>query len=98
MKLNAIVDNKLIVQAWEYGKAFGDIDLKIDPATGDIVEKHAEIVDVIQEGVTPDPEVSAILAKYHEMVGPILNEVVGYGCRSNEWRIPYQRHTLVTML
>ena len=77
VKLNAIVDNKLIVQAWEYGKAFGDIDLKIDPATGDIVEKHAEIVDVIQEGVTPDPEVSAILAKYHEMVGPILNEVVG---------------------
>ena len=77
MKLNAIVDNKLIVQAWEYGKAFGDIDLKIDPATGDIVEKHAEIVDVIQEGVTPDPEVSAILAKYHEMVGPILNDVVG---------------------
>ncbi len=77
VKLNAIVDNKLIVQAWEYGKAFGDIDLKIDPATGDIVEKHAEIVDVIQEGVTPDPEVSAILAKYHEMVGPILNDVVG---------------------
>ena len=77
VKLNAIVDNKLIVQAWEYGKAFGDIDLKIDPTTGDIVEKHAEIVDVIQEGVTPDPEVSAILAKYHEMVGPILNDVVG---------------------
>jgi 2',3'-cyclic-nucleotide 2'-phosphodiesterase (5'-nucleotidase family) len=77
VKLNAIVDNKLIVQAWEYGKAFGDIDLKIDPATGDIVEKHAEIVDVIQEGVTPDPEVSSILAKYHEMVGPILNDVVG---------------------
>ncbi|MFJ5714519.1 bifunctional metallophosphatase/5'-nucleotidase [Neobacillus sp. NPDC093127] len=77
VKLNAIVDNKLIVQAWEYGKAFADIDLKIDPVTGDIVEKQAEIVDVIQKGVTPDPEVSAILAKYHEMVGPILNEVVG---------------------
>ncbi|MBS4203406.1 bifunctional metallophosphatase/5'-nucleotidase [Lederbergia citrea] len=78
VKLNAVVDNKLIVQAWEYGKSFADIDLKIDPATGDIVEKHAEIVDVIQEGVTPDPEVSAILAKYHEMVGPILKEVVGF--------------------
>ncbi|MCJ8008656.1 bifunctional metallophosphatase/5'-nucleotidase [Lederbergia wuyishanensis] len=78
VKLNAIVDNKLIVQAWEYGKAFADIDLKIDLSTGDIVEKSAEIVDVIQEGVTPDPEVSAILAKYKEMVGPILNEVVGF--------------------
>ncbi|ETI68467.1 hypothetical protein BAVI_12279 [Neobacillus vireti LMG 21834] len=77
VKLNAIVDNKLVVQAWEYGKAFADIDLKIDPVTGDIVEKHAEIVDVIQKDVTPDPEISAILAKYHKMVGPILNEVVG---------------------
>ncbi|MBS4196693.1 bifunctional metallophosphatase/5'-nucleotidase [Lederbergia citri] len=78
VKLNAIVDNKLIVQAWEYGKAFADIDLKIDLATGDIVEKSAEIVDVIQEGVTPDPEVSAILTKYKELVGPRLNEVVGF--------------------
>ncbi|MFF2448314.1 bifunctional metallophosphatase/5'-nucleotidase [Neobacillus sp. NPDC058068] len=77
VKLNAIVNNKLVVQAWEYGKAFADIDLKIDPVTGDIVEKQAEIVDVIQKDVTPDPEVSAILAKYHELVGPILKEVVG---------------------
>ncbi|MBS4201737.1 5'-nucleotidase C-terminal domain-containing protein [Bacillus sp. FJAT-49732] len=78
VKLNATVDNKLIVQAWEYGKAFADIDLKIDPSTGDIVEKSAEIVDVIQEHVTPDPEVSAILAKYKELVGPRLNEIVGF--------------------
>ncbi|MCO0601324.1 5'-nucleotidase C-terminal domain-containing protein [Peribacillus butanolivorans] len=78
VKLNAIVDNKLIVQSWEYGKSFADIDLNIDRATGDIVEKHAEIVDVIQEGATPDPEVSAILAKYKEMAGPKLNEVMGY--------------------
>lgn len=78
VKLNAIVDNKLIVQAWEYGKSFADIDLNIDRVTGDIVEKHAEIVDVIQEGATPDPEVSAILAKYKEMVGTKLNEVMGY--------------------
>ena len=78
MKLNGIVDNKLIVQAWEYGKSFADIDLEIDRVSGDIVEKHAEIVDVIQEGATPDPEVSAILAKYKEIVGPKLNEVMGY--------------------
>ncbi|QOR66439.1 5'-nucleotidase C-terminal domain-containing protein [Cytobacillus suaedae] len=76
-KVNAMVDNKLIVQAWEYGKAFVDIDLEIDPVTGDIVKKEAEIVDVIQEGVTPDQKVSAILEKYSSAISSKLNEVVG---------------------
>ncbi|RFU62454.1 5'-nucleotidase C-terminal domain-containing protein [Peribacillus glennii] len=77
VKVDAVVDNKLIVQAWEYGKSFGDIDLEIDPATGDVIKKTADVVDVVQQGITPDPEVSAILAKYTEMVGPTLNQVVG---------------------
>ncbi len=77
VKIDAVVDNKLIVQAGEYGKAFADVELEIDPVTGDIVKKSAEIVDVVQEGITPDPEVSAILNKYSEEVGPKLNEVIG---------------------
>lgn len=78
VKLNAVVDGKLIVQAWEYGKAFADVDIEIDRITGDIVKKSAEIVDVVQEGVTPDSEESSILEKYLEQVGPKLNEVIGY--------------------
>lgn len=78
VKLNAVVDNKLIVQAWEYGKAFVDVDLEIDPTTGDVIKKSAEIVDVIQGNIEPDPEVSAILEKYLDQVGPKLNEVIGY--------------------
>ncbi|WP_102028923.1 5'-nucleotidase C-terminal domain-containing protein [Salirhabdus sp. Marseille-P4669] len=77
VKLDGVVDGKLIVQAGEYGKAFADVDLEIDPATGDIVKKTAEVVDVIQEGMTPDPEATAILNDYLEQVGPKLNEVIG---------------------
>ncbi|WP_299089092.1 DUF6359 domain-containing protein [uncultured Metabacillus sp.] len=77
VKLNAVVDNKLIVQAWEYGKAFSDIDLEIDRISGDIVKKSAEIVDVVQGGTSPDAEVKSILDKYLEEVGPKLNEIVG---------------------
>jgi 2',3'-cyclic-nucleotide 2'-phosphodiesterase (5'-nucleotidase family) len=61
VKLNAVVDNKLIVEAWEYGDAIVDIDLEIDPATHDIVKKSAEIVDVVQSGITPDAEIAAIM-------------------------------------
>ncbi|MFS0561540.1 5'-nucleotidase C-terminal domain-containing protein [Terribacillus sp. 179-K 1B1 HS] len=75
--VSATVDNKLIVQASEYGKAFSDVDVEIDRETGDIVSKEAEIVWVDQGAYTPDPTVGAILAKYAEEVAPIMDEVVG---------------------
>ncbi|PKR78050.1 2,' 3'-cyclic nucleotide 2'-phosphodiesterase [Halalkalibacillus sediminis] len=74
---NGYVDDKLIVQAYDYGTAFSDVDLKIDPETGDIVEKTAEIVKVDQSQVEPDEEVAAILAKYEEKVDEIKNDVIG---------------------
>ncbi len=76
--VDAVVDNKLIVQAYEYGKAFADLDLEIDPTTGDIVKKDAEIVYVDQNGITPDATVAGILAKYENLVADIMNDVVGY--------------------
>ncbi|MCX7570642.1 5'-nucleotidase C-terminal domain-containing protein [Tumebacillus sp. DT12] len=75
--VNGIVDNKLIVQAYEYGKAFVDLDLEIDPVSHDIVKKSAEIVYNTQN-VTADAPVAAILTHYSEAIAPILNQVVGY--------------------
>ncbi|WP_159881007.1 5'-nucleotidase C-terminal domain-containing protein [Paenibacillus puerhi] len=69
------VDGKLIVQAWEYGKAFGDVDLEIDRATGDIVKKNAVIGYNLQ--TVYDPAVRAIIEKYTELAAPYLNRVVG---------------------
>ncbi|QYR22682.1 5'-nucleotidase C-terminal domain-containing protein [Paenibacillus sp. sptzw28] len=77
VKVNAVVDNKLIVQSWEYGKAFSDVDLDIDPVTRDIIGKSAEIVDVIQSEITPDPAVAAIIQHYKDVVAPKVNEVIG---------------------
>jgi len=75
---NGVVDDKLIVQASEYGKAISDVDLEIDRTTGDIVDKEAEVDFIDQREVTPDPEVTAILDKYSEQIAPIMNEVVGF--------------------
>ncbi|RKQ33240.1 5'-nucleotidase C-terminal domain-containing protein [Oceanobacillus halophilus] len=75
---NAVVDNKLIVQASEYGKAFADVDIAIDRESGDIVEKEAEIVFVNQSDYAPDETVAGILNHYAEEIAPIINEVVGY--------------------
>jgi 2',3'-cyclic-nucleotide 2'-phosphodiesterase/3'-nucleotidase/5'-nucleotidase len=63
-KVNTVVNNKLIVEAYSYGTAFADINLEIDRKTGDVVKKEAEIVDVNQNGITPDAEVTALINKY----------------------------------
>ncbi|WP_456277479.1 DUF6359 domain-containing protein [Bacillus sp. AK128] len=75
--VNSMVDNKLIVQALDYGKAFADVDVEIDPTTKDIVKKQAELVYVDQNGVTPDPTVAGILAKYEAQTAEIMNQVIG---------------------
>ncbi|MYL32439.1 2,' 3'-cyclic nucleotide 2'-phosphodiesterase [Pontibacillus yanchengensis] len=74
---NGMVDGKLIVQAYSYGTAFADVDIEIDPETGDIVNKKAEVVTSFQEKVEPDAEVAAILNRYEEKVAPIKQEVIG---------------------
>lgn len=78
---NAVVDNKLIVQANEYGKAFADVDVQIDRTTGDIITKEAEVVFVKQSDYTPDPVVAGTLAFYAEAIAPIINEEVGYNAQ-----------------
>ena len=77
VKVNRLVDNKLIVQAYSYGSAFSDVDLEIDPFTGDIFSKTAEIKTVYQDKYNPDPAVAEIMKKYSEKIEPIKAEVVG---------------------
>ncbi|GAM12029.1 bifunctional 2',3'-cyclic-nucleotide 2'-phosphodiesterase/3'-nucleotidase [Mesobacillus selenatarsenatis] len=74
---NTIVDGKLLVQSYSYGTAFSDVDLLIDPVTKDIKKKTAAIVNVARDGITPDPEIKAILDNYIADVAPILNEKIG---------------------
>ncbi|REE92916.1 2',3'-cyclic-nucleotide 2'-phosphodiesterase/3'-nucleotidase/5'-nucleotidase [Paenibacillus taihuensis] len=74
-KVNGVVDNKLVFQAYSYGTAFADVDLEIDPATHDIVKKTANIVDVKQAGVTPDAAAAALvqaaLGRHPELSQPV---------------------------
>lgn len=76
--VNGVVDNKLIVQASEYGKAFADIDIQIDRSTQDIIKKQAEVVFVDQNKKEPDPAVRDILTKYQDLIEPKMNQKLGY--------------------
>ncbi|MEO3945362.1 bifunctional 2',3'-cyclic-nucleotide 2'-phosphodiesterase/3'-nucleotidase [Gorillibacterium sp. CAU 1737] len=76
-KLNTTINGKLVLEANSYGTAFGDVELTINRATQDIVAKKAEVVDVVQEGVTPDPEIKKMVADYMEKNAPVMNAAIG---------------------
>jgi 5'-nucleotidase len=77
VQVNKVIDNKLIVQAQSYAKAFSDVDLEIDPTTGDIVKKEATVTQVFQDVYPADPAVKAILTKYEEAVKALKEQVFG---------------------
>ncbi len=75
----------LVTQAYSAGSAYADIDLGIDPRTGDVVEKSAEIVTTWADegpGRAPDPEVAALVSRADAMVAPVVREIVGRAARN----------------
>lgn len=82
---NALMPNKhgkqiLVTQAFSYSTAYADIDVAIDPATRDIVEKSAEIVTTWTDegpGLTPNPQVAALVTQAADKVAPLVNRVIG---------------------
>ncbi|OLP63342.1 Endonuclease YhcR precursor [Bacillus pumilus] len=75
--VNGEVDGTLIVQAFEYGKAIGEVNVILDRKTKDIVKKKAHIQYVDQSAIEKDKEAADILAHYGKVVEPIISEVVG---------------------
>jgi 5'-nucleotidase len=70
----------LVTQAFSSGTAYGDIDLQIDPATGDVIAKSAAIVTTWADegpGLTPDAAVAKLTADAEAAVAPLVNQVIG---------------------
>jgi 5'-nucleotidase len=70
----------LVTQAFSSSTAYGDIELGIDPATGDVISKTASIVTTWGDegpGLTPDPDVAALVKAAEDKVAPLVNQVVG---------------------
>jgi len=80
---NAYLNNSgnrpvLVTQAYSYSRAFADIDLAIDPATDEIVNKSARIVPAYADrspGTTPDPEAAGLLNKADAAVSTTTDTV-----------------------
>lgn len=82
---NALVANKngklmLVTQAFSSSTAYADIDVAIEPTSGDIVEKSAEIVTTWGDtgpGLTPNPRVAQLVQQAATIVEPLIMQVIG---------------------
>jgi 5'-nucleotidase len=76
-KINQEINGKLVVQALSFGRAFEAINLRINRRSDDVVNATAEIVDVVQSGITPDRQVQRLVAGYQAEITPVESRVVG---------------------
>lgn len=69
------IGNKLVTSAGHYGRMLTDIDLVIDEATGQVIDKRARQV-IVTRDVPPAPALTAIVQRYQELVKAYAEEVI----------------------
>jgi 5'-nucleotidase len=69
--------DKLVVEALSYGVAYDRVDMSVDRASGDVVEKGASVPATSHDGVAPDPATAALVRGYADRVAPLARRVVG---------------------
>lgn len=70
-----MVRNTIIVQAWEHGKSLGVLDLMVEG--GKIVKFEGCLEEIKPKTGKADPTALAVVKKYREKEGALLNEKVG---------------------
>jgi 5'-nucleotidase len=71
------IDGRLVTSADKYGTLVTAIDLKLDPATHDVVSARANNVIVRTGSLARDPEQTALLEAYEKLAAPIANRQAG---------------------
>src|SRR3982075_4268633 len=71
------IDGRLVTSGDKYGTIVTAIDLKLDPATRDVVSASADNVIVRTSVYAADPEQTALLEAYDKVARPIANRVAG---------------------
>jgi 5'-nucleotidase len=71
------IDGRLVTSGDKYGTVVTAIDLKLDPATRDIISAKADNVIVRTGAYARDPEQTALLESYDKFAAPLANRAAG---------------------
>jgi 5'-nucleotidase len=72
------IDGRLVTSGDKFGTLVTAIDLKLDPATRDVVSARAENVIVANASLAKDPEQTALIEAYDRLSAPIANRPAGF--------------------
>lgn len=70
------IAGKQVVQAGNYAKALGVIELGVDRKTGQVVSSTSRLVRNDEAGIQPDKRVAAMAARFHKAVAPRTEKVI----------------------
>jgi 5'-nucleotidase len=70
------IAGKVVTQGLSYGKAFSEVDLAIDPKTGDVVKSSGRVIHNLEAGIAPDPQVEAMVRTFQQAVAPRTERVL----------------------
>jgi len=70
---------RIVTSAYSYGRVISELNLVIDPRTGDVVRDESTAVNhaVIQADLTPDPAMTSIIARWQVLFDAFANDPVG---------------------
>ena len=71
------IDGRLVTSADKYGTIVTAIDLKLDPATRDVISARADNVIVRTDAFARDPQQTALLDSYDRLAAPIASRPAG---------------------
>ena len=87
----ALINNTLVLQAWEHEKTLGILDITID--NGRIVNTSSRLEEVDPASPQPDKEVGDLVSKYDAMSASTLGREIGVALCDLDGRAVRQRET-----
>lgn len=70
------IDGRLVTSADKYGTLVTAIDVKLDPATHDVISATADNA-IVSASIPSDPEQTALLESYDKVAAPVANRRAG---------------------
>ena len=74
---NCRVDGRLVTSGDKYGTIVTEVDIVLDPKTGDVTRASAANQIVRTESFAKDPRQTALIAAYEQLARPLAQRVVG---------------------
>ncbi|HEX6720270.1 MAG TPA: 5'-nucleotidase C-terminal domain-containing protein, partial [Burkholderiaceae bacterium] len=74
---NCRIDDRLVTSADKYGTVVSEIDITLDPKSGDVTQARADNLIVRTDRYARDAAQSKLIAAYEQLAAPLAKRVVG---------------------